>query len=105
MEARYIKLNARAVPVKAEGESDTDFQARMAWFRKHDRRVPIAGFGMPNLGFGVSYSNGAGVIGNTTRRPVQKWDKVGDDYSPTGQYIYDPRTYGAWSLKDSGFEE
>ena len=89
------------MPKRKEGESDEDFKARQELYRKTDCRVPIAGFGMPNLGFGVSYKNGGGVIGNTMKTPVEKSGMKDGKYGPTGEYVYDPSTPGSWSLKGS----
>lgn len=102
MNARYIAWDDKAVPVRKEGESDADFNARMEWFRRRDRRVPVAGFGMMNFGFGVSYRNGAGVLCNTIRCPIQKWKNVGETYEAVNEFSVDPLTYGSWSVGGKG---
>lgn len=101
MNAHYRHLNTRNVPVKQEGESDADFKARLDWFRKHDNRVPVAGWGMPNFGFGVSYGFGGGVLCNTMKTALEKSEMDGENYGPSDDYVYAPRTYGSWSLGDN----
>lgn len=90
----YAYMNSRPVPVRAEGESKEDFEARMAWYREHDRRIPVHGHGVCNFGFGVSFNVGGGVLGYRGWRPVEK---VVDGYG-TGEFAkYEPSTRGGWS--------
>lgn len=83
-----VYMNSHDIPVKKEGESDADFEARMEFFRKNDMRVPIAGKGKPNFGFTNNYNKGQGIINNgddTVMRKMVDGDETGDkSYDPAG---------------------
>ena len=100
--SRYIHWNARNVPEKKEGESEQDFQNRMEWFRKFDKRVPIAGVGKVNFGFGYRTILGTGVIGDKIDRPTEKWAKNDEGvYCGTGEYTWEKSQKGGFSMGDA----
>ena len=100
--SRYIHWNARNVPERKEGESEQDFQARMEWFRKYDRRVPVAGVGKLNFGFGYRTVLGTGVIGDRMDRPTEKWNTNSDGvYCGTGEYVHEKSQKGGFSKVDA----
>ena len=85
----YLKdrLCRNEIPVRGEGESEGDFQARMEIFRKEDRRVPIAGRGKENFGWCVSCllgeGNTTGTLGNRDALPMP----VMQDGEETGRLV------------------
>ncbi|MBP5458841.1 MAG: hypothetical protein J6Y62_01505 [Clostridia bacterium] len=100
MISKYVHWNSRAVPARKEGESDEDFEARMEWFRKHDRRVPVAGFGKRNFGFGCNYVPGSGTIGVLKTRPREIWRAEDGLYRGTGEYVRAGEQKGSWSVPE-----
>lgn len=89
-----VYLNPVDVPVRKEGESDEDFNARMEYFRKNDLRVPIAGVGMVNFRFDRNYIVGLGVINNGDDKPRVKMAYG----KPTGEITYEPYAGSSFSV-------
>ena len=87
-------LNQHEVPVKGENESEQDFNARMEWFRKHDKRIAVAGLGMVNFSFPIQYTLGNPVFNNRQSKPHEVWE---EGY-PTGEYVKKDVASGGWGL-------
>lgn len=97
--SQYVHWNRRDVPVQKEGESAQDFESRMELFRKTDLRVPVAGFGKPNFGFGRSFIIGMGTLCDKIDRPTEKWAQNGDGlYVGTGEYTHQKTQKGDWAV-------
>lgn len=96
----YIHLNNTGVPIKEDGESEEQFQARLERFRRADRRVATDLHGKVNFGFGNSFKIGNGVIG------LRDWEPKKS--SKTDDVFYDPNRPGGWSIagkKNPGEED
>lgn len=87
-------LNIKDIPVKKDGESEKDFQARLEYFRKNDLRIAIPGRGMVNFGFDNYFTVGNPVMGNFDFQ-VRKKFKDGEE---TGETSYNPENGGHFSI-------
>lgn len=89
-----IHCNARPVPERKAGEDEKTWQARLERYRREDRRIAVAGVGMPNFAFGYAYY--AGAIGNAHDRPMRKME----DGDLTGEVHYRRYAGGFFSVAE-----
>lgn len=88
-----VYMNARPVPERKPGESEADWQARLANYRAGDRRIAVAGLGMPNFAFDHVFYEKGGAIGLSDSRPRVKME----DGDLTGEVDYRPCAGGSFS--------
>lgn len=91
-----VHLNSHDVPVRKDGESEADFEARMEYFRKNDLRIVVPGTGKKNFAFDYYFTVGNGVISNGDDKPLIKMQGGRENLESIS---YNPERGGSFSVK------